>query len=691
MNPGQVPDGLAARTSGEERQDEMPAIQTGSWGVDVVHIDPAVKPGDDFFGHLNRRWIEAYPIPDELTEIDQFTLLSEQTALRLRTLVEEMAAAGPLANDEQRVVNAYHAFLDEPAIEAADMAPARPYLAQIAHAADLPDLLALTAEPGYPPLVTLTIAVDPFDPLTHSVSLGPAALGLPGRDLYLGKDERSRAIQDGYCSFLHLLLGKAGYGDAAAVAAQVLAFERDLARLHWLPVVLRDATVAMRKIRTEHLARLAPSFPLLSFMRASGVDAVEKVLARQMPPDAESTTAVNSPEGGLADIMRLIAQTPLPLLKAHLAAQFLNRHAAVLGKALDEAKFQQFDRLIRGRACPQPRWKRAIATVELQLGDLLGRQYVAHYFPPESRAQMQGLFANLLEAMRQGILAAPWMGEDTKQHALSKLTTIDTQIGHGERFETYDGLAIARSDPLANAMASARWKRDDALARLGRRVDRGRWPFVPQTVNASYREDKNQIVLPAGILQPPFFNPDADSAVNYGAIGAVIGHEIAHAFDDQGSKYDGLGRLRNWWQSVDRKAFEAIAGGLIEQFNTYSPLGDGNGSIDGQLTLGENIADLAGLELAHRAYHASLGGKEPPEIDGFSGDQRFFLAFAQIWRSAQRDALVRTRLSSDPHSPPRFRVNSAVRNMDAWYAAFDVTPECALYLPPEERVRIWSN
>jgi len=689
-NRVKVPDGSAPRTPAEGEQDELPAIRTGSWGVDLGHLDPAVKPGDDFFGHLNGRWIEAHPIPDALTGIDQFTLLSEQTSLQLRTLIEEMAAGGPLEGDEQRVVDAYHAFLDEPAIEAAGVAPARPYLEQIARAADLPGLLGVTAEPGYSQLIALSVAVDPSDPTAHIVSLGPAALGLPGRDLYLGEDERSRAIQDGYRSFLQVLLEEAGYGNAAALAAQVFAFERELAKLHWPPVILRDPTLAMRRIRTEELAGLAPSFPLLPFMRASGVEAAEKVLVRQMPPDDESTIALNVPDRGLADTMRLIAETPLSLLKAHLTAQFLNRHAAVLGKGLDEAKFQQFDRLIRGRTCPQPRWKRAITAVEMQLGDLLGRQYLARHFPPESKAQMEGLVRKLLVAMRQGILAAPWMGEETKRQALAKLASMDTQIGYGEQLETYDGLAISRSDPLANAMESARWKRDDALARLGQSVDRAQWPFVPQTVNASYREEKNQIVFPAGILQPPFFNPDADSAVNYGAIGAIIGHEIAHAFDDQGSKYDGLGRLRNWWQSIDRDAFDAITSGLIEQYDSYSPLGKGNGSINGQLTLGENIADLAGLELTYRAYRTSLDGEEPPVIDGFSGDQRFFLAFAQVWRSAQRDALVHTRLASGPHSPPKFRVNGAVRNVDAWYAAFDVSPDCELYLPPDERVRIWS-
>jgi putative endopeptidase len=305
---------------------------------------------------------------------------------------------------------------------------------------------------------------------------------------------------------------------------------------------------------------------------------------------------------------------------------------------------------------------------------------------------MEALAANLLAAMRESIHACAWMGEATKREALAKLAAFDTQIGHGARFEAYEGLTITPDDPLANEMAAARWKHGEALARLGCPVDRSEWPFVPQTVNACYREERNQIVFPAGILQPPFFDPAADPAVNYGAIGAIIGHEIGHGFDDQGAKYDAAGALRNWWQPEDRAAFDALTEGLVAQYENYRPLADDETvRINGRLSLGENIADLAGLELAYRAYRLSLDGAEAPVIDGLTGDQRFFLAFAQVWRCAQREAALRNHLATAPHSPSRFRVNGTVCNMDAWYRAFGVGPGMELYVPPEERVSIWAN
>lgn len=683
-----------------ERQDASPSdaltIETGRWGVDLEHLDQTRAPGDDFFAHVNGKWIDAHPIPDQLTTISNFTLLVERNRASLRTLIEEIAESRPApGSDDRRIVDAYRAFLDADALAAPATRCAQPWLDRIEAAADLEELVAVTAEPGLAPLLAVGVAVDPANPQRHAVSIGPARMGLPARDFYLGEDERSRSIRATYRSYNSLLLERAGYSDPAASAAQLLKFERQAAALHWPRELLRNPDLAWTSIPLADLAAQAPAFPLARLLQAGGFGSADKLLAWQLPPDENSEFVLQRSRkigGGLPAVMRLLAETPLAVLKAHSAAQFLNLHAEVLGSAIDDARYALYDRLIRGRAEPLARWKRAITAVEGQLGDLLGARYVARHFPSESKAQMEALVGDLLAAMRESISACAWMGDATKREALAKLAAFDTQIGHGASFKTYERLEIVPGDPLANEMAAARWKYGESLARLGKPVDRSEWPFVPQTVNASYREERNQIVFPAGILQPPFFDPAADPAVNYGAIGAIIGHEIGHGFDDQGAKYDGAGALRNWWKPEDRAAFDALTEALVTQCEAYRPLDhDETVRLNGRLSLGENIADLAGLELAYRAYHLSLAGVEPPVLDGLTGDQRFFLAFAQVWRGAQREAALRNQLATAPHSPASFRVNGTVRNMDAWYRAFDVTPGMKLYIPPDERVRIWGS
>jgi putative endopeptidase len=668
-----------------ECDEKLVAAQEGSWGVDLDHLDPVRSPGDDFFGYVNDKWIEAHPIPAQLTTISNFTLLVERNRASLRALIEDMAASDPApGSDERCLVDAYYAFLRAGALARAHPDRARIWLDKIGNAADLEELVAVTADPGLAPLIALGIMADQANPQEYVAAIAPVRMGLPARELYLAEDERSRSIRANYLAYISLLLGHAGYRDPAKWAEQVLAFERAAAALHWPREWLRNPDIAWIDVSPAALAAQAPDFPLARLLQGSGFGPIDRLLAGQLP-QAEPAS------GGLPAIMRLNAETPLAVLKAHCAAQFLNLHAEVLGDALDDGRYALYERLIRGRAEPLERWKRAVTAVEAQLGDLLGARYVAHHFPPESKAQIDALVGNLLAAMRESIETCVWMGPETRQEAVAKLAAFDIQIGHGT-FKTYPGLTVEPDNPMANAMAAARWQHADRLARLGRPVDRSEWPFVPQTVNATYRAERNQIVFPAGILQAPFFDPAADPAVNYGAIGAVIGHEIGHGFDDQGSKSDGQGALRNWWRPEDRAAFDALTAPLIAQYEGYRPL-DHNPSIriNGRLSLGENIADLAGVELAHRAYRRSLGGAEAPVIDGFSGDQRFFLAFAQVWRGAQREAALRNHLATAPHSPARFRVNGTLSNVDAWYRAFNVGPDAAYYIPPHERVRIWAN
>jgi putative endopeptidase len=658
----------------------------GSWGVDLDHLDPAQSPGDDFFAYVNGKWLESHPIPAQLTTISNFTLLVERNRASLRTLIEDMAMAEPAPGSaERRLVDAYHAFLEAGARARAYPDRARPWLDRIERAAGLEELVAVTAEPGLAPLIGLGIMADPAQPQNHVAAMTPVHTGLPARDLYLGEDERSRSIRASYHAYLSLLLGHAGHPDPAALAERVLAFEREAAVLHWPRESLRNPDVAWTCVSPAELAEQVPAFPVAHLLQASGFGMVDRLLVGQWPRSEPAS-------GGLPAILGLIAQTPLPVLKAHCAAQFLNRHADILGDTIDGARYDLYERQIRGRAEPLERWKRAVTAVEAQLGDRLGALYVAQHFPPESKAQIDALVGNLLAALRESIEACAWMGSETRREALAKLAAFDTQIGHGARFETYPGLAVVPDDPLANAMAAARWRHADALARLGRPVERSEWPFVAQTVNATYRAERNQIVFPAGILQPPFFDPAADPAVNYGAIGAVIGHEIAHGFDDQGSKSDGRGALRNWWLPEDRARFDALTAPLIAQYEACRPLDhDPSVRINGRLSLGENIADLAGLELAWRAWRRSLKGAEAPVIDGFTGDQRFFLAFAQVWRGTQREPALRNHLATAPHSPARFRVNQTLSNVDAWYRAFGVGAAARGYIPPQERVHIWAS
>jgi putative endopeptidase len=415
-----------------------------------------------------------------------------------------------------------------------------------------------------------------------------------------------------------------------------------------------------------------------------------------MPPTAEKLAAAKfTPEmkarlgGGLPATLRLVTATPVATWKAYLTAHFLSDHAAYLPRDIDDAQFAFYGTVLGGQQVQRVRWRRGISVVEGEIGELLGELYARRYFPPANRAAMADLVTNLRTALAANLEDLKWMGPATRQEAEAKLRAFTPKIGAPEKYKTYDGLVIDAARPLANKLNAEKWAMDFQLNRIGKPVDRSEWFMFPQTVNAYYNPTFNEVVFPAAILQPPFFNLSADPAVNYGAIGAVIGHEMGHGFDDQGAKSDGTGNLRDWWTPKDKAAFEALTAKLATQFDGFCPFDEGRTCVNGQLTLGENIGDLAGLSTAYRAYHLSLGGKEAPVIDGFTGDQRFFLAYAQVWRGKVRDEQARQLLVTDPHSPGRYRVNGIVRNMDAWYRAFSVQPGDKLYLPPEQRVRIW--
>ncbi len=684
---------------GETEGSALPTMSFGTWGFDPAYLATDIKPGDDFSAYANKRWIDANPLPPEFSRIGAFTLLGEKSTYDVKALMDELAAkdTASLSADEQRILEAYRAYLDTGAIEAAGLAPARPYLDRIIGATTLEDLAKLWAEPGYASPIGGGVNVDAKQPDRYVAYVGFGGLGLPDRDYYLDESEKGRAIQAKYKDYLAFLLGEAGYADATAAAEAVYAFENRIARdVAWDRAVRRNRDLTYNRVSADEMAAMAGKVPALEMLAAIGLDKSPTYVVSLMPPTDEEVAELGLDEATLAKIgsglpgmFALLGETPVATLQAWMIKEMLSDNAAVLPSRFDQASFEFYGKTLRGTPAQRPRWKRAIGEAEGLLGELIGKEYVARYFPPESKVAMDELVANLRLALRESIAEIDWMGEATKTQALAKLDSFDPKIGYRPNLETYEGLAITAGNPIANRMASARWRQADNVAKLGEPIDRTEWGMLPQTVNAYYNSVKNEIVFPAGILQQPFFALTNDIAVNYGAIGGVIGHEIGHGFDDQGSKSDATGALRNWWTDEDRKAFDALGDALVAQYNAFCPLDEGKTCVNGRLTLGENIGDVGGLSMAYRAYKIATKGKDVPVIDGLTGDQRFFLAWAQVWRSTQREANYRTRLRTDSHSPEEYRVNGVVRNLDEWYEAFGVKPGDALYLPPEQRVRIW--
>ena len=689
----------ASATVSATEETPLPTMEFGDWGFDPASISPDIDPGDDFFAYANEKWLKANPLPAEFSRFGAFNLLREKSTSDVKSLVDRLVAKDPaeLTNDEKRIVEAYNAYLDTAAINAAGLSPAQPYLETITSAETLAALVELWGTPGYSSPLYSYVEVDAKEPTRYSVHVGSGGLGLPDRDYYLDETEKGQEIQAEYRDYLAFLLGEAGYEDSADMARKVYEFEDSIARkVAWDRATRRNDDLTYNALTPAELDAQTNGFPLAAMLAAGGFENVDRFIVTDLPPttqraeelglDAETLAKIG---GGMPAAVQLILDTPMDVLQAWTAKGFLSSNAAVLPERFDEAQFAFYGTTLNGTPEQRPRWKRAIGETESLLGELLGKSYVAEYFPPENKAAMDELVTNLRKAMAQSIDGLEWMGEDTKEQAIAKLDAFDPKIGYRDNLESYDGLAITAGAPIANRMAAAEWEWQDMLSKLGGPIDRTEWYMLPQTVNAYYNPTKNEIVFPAAILQQPFFGISADPAVNYGGIGGVIGHEMGHGFDDQGSKSDGTGALRNWWTDADRKAFDKLGDALVEQYNGYCPLDDGETCVNGRLTLGENIGDLGGLSLAYRAYKLSLNGKEDKVIDGLTGDQRFFLAWAQVWRSQQREAAARQRLTTDPHSPEEFRVNGIVRNMDAWYDAFDVSPEDDLYLPPEDRITIW--
>ena len=672
----------------------------GRSGIQQQWNDRSIRPGDDFFRMVNGKWIAAHEIPADKTSYGSFQILRDLSEARLHGIVTGLVASRPApGTQEARLVAAWQAFMDEGAIERAGLAPARPWLDRIAAARTTGDLYALFAEPGLPSPINGSVDPDPKESGVYSLGLALGGLGLPDRDYYLSDNPRYPAIREQYKALLALLLGEAGYADAPAMAQKVYDLEVGMARIEWDREILRNDDLTYHKLTMAQVAALPHGADLAAFIRASGPGAAAAPAVRlaEMPLTPEQIAAMRlSPEqarakmgGGFPAMLAYVASQPVDVWKAWATAQFLAGYAAYLPKRIDAANFAFFGKLLGGQPEQRVRWKRGLAVLEGQLGEQLGRIYAERYFPEKSRAQMADLVTNLRKAMAANLASLTWMGPQTRAAAEAKLAAFTPKIGAPTTYKDYAGMAVSADNPLANAIASSKWKAEFADARVGKPVDRSEWFMFPQTVNAYYNPAMNEIVFPAAILQPPFFNPDADPAANYGGIGAVIGHEMGHGFDDQGAKYDGQGNLADWWTAVDKARFVALTDRLVAQYDKLCPFDSGQTCVNGRLTLGENIGDLGGVSLAYRAYRLSLGGKPAPVIDGLTGDQRFFMAFAQVWRSKYREETARQLLLVDPHSPAQYRVNGILRNFPEWQKAFGVKPGDKLWLAPAEQVRIW--
>ena len=680
-------------------QDEpdYPQMTFGEWGFDPASLDAQVDPGDDFFAFVNGKWLASVDLPADRSNFGTPHFLQEKANEAIEDLIAELEASDPApGTSERRILDAYNAYLDRDAIDAAGLAPAQPYLQRIYNAPDLAALARLFEAPEFVSMIGVGVGVDSKAPDTHVASVDFTGMGMGDRDYYLVDNERNLELRAKYMEMLEFMLGKAGYADPAATARAVYAFERKVAELEWDRRFFRNPDLTYNELSKGDLQALSPRFPLDALLEAGDYKGVDRFLVTQIPPTEEEIAKARLTEdeqaligGGLPAMMNLVVETPLPTLKAFMAARFLESNASVLPSDIYEAYFAFHATAISGTEQPRPIEKRALAAVQSYLGEELGQLYVARHFPPESKVMMDELVANLRVALGESLEQNEWMTERTIKEAQAKLQAFQPMIGYPVKFETYDGMAMKAGDPLGNRLRVLAWATQDNRAKLGEPVDKTEWVMTPQTVNAYYHPLHNQIVFPAAFLQPPFFDPDADPAVNYGSVGATIGHEIGHGFDDSGSRYDGTGTLRNWWQDADRAAFEAKADAMAELIEAFCPLDEGELCMTGRQSMGEVLGDTIGLQLAYRAYRNSLDGKEAPVIDGLTGDQRFFLSFAQNWRWKYREQARRSQLVTGSHPLPEFRTNNTVRQMQAWYDAFGVTPEDELYLAPEKRIKIF--
>ena len=645
------------------------------WGVDLSAADASTKPGDDFFAFVNGGWDKRTQIAPDRTFAGIDSVLNDQIEKDVHAIIDEQAAhPGPHGSVSQQVGDYFGSYMDEAAIEKAGRAPLAPYLARVAAVKTRSDLARLFGSTGYASPVGMFVSPDTVDPTLNTVYVAQSGLGMPGRDYYLLPGAKYDGFRKAYRDYVIRIQALAGIKDATAKADRIIALETEIAKLHWTPEQQRDTKATTNPMSRAQLKAFAPQLDWDAMLAAQGMGAQGNLIVRE--------------KSAIAGEAALVASQPLSLWKEYLAYHFASQAAPYLPKVFDEARFDFYSRTLRDVPVQRARWKRGVDMVDGALGEGVGKLYVERHYPAESDRQMGELISDIRAALKDKIDQSSWMDAATKQEALVKLNAFDPRTGHPAKYIDYSPIVVKRGDVLGNAMRADSFEERRQVAMLPKPVDRSQWGMLPQTNNAYYDPSTNQITFPAAILQPPYFDPGADPAANYGSIGATIGHEIGHGFDDQGRLYDATGKLRDWWTPASAKAYGIHTAVLSKQYDGYEPIPGVH--IKGELTLGENIGDLGGLEVAYAAYHRYVAKHgEPPVIGGLTGDQRFFIAYAYSWQNKQREGVTRAQLLTNPHSPAKYRVNGVVRNMDEWYKAFDVKPGDAMYLPPEQRVHIW--
>lgn len=647
-------------------------------GIETANFDTSVRPQDDFYRYANGTWLENTQIPEDKSNYGSFTALSDGAEENLRVLIEEAAADENKepGSDAQKVGDFYLSFMNEEAVEAAGTTPLVEPLAQIDRiesGADVVAYIGASQRMGLTNPFVLFVNQDSKDSTVYATFMHQTGLGLPNRDYYLEDDERFVALRDKYRDYVGTMFGLAGLEGGEAAGQTVMDMETAIAEAHWTQVQNRQRDKLYNPYDVSGANELTPGFDWNVFLTAAGLDPTRDFIVRQ----PSFFTALGT----------MIAQTPVDDWKTYFRFKLIDSAAPLLSAVFVEASFDMHRRAVQGIEQNQPRWKRAVQATDGNVGELAGKMYVAKHFPPAAKVRMNEMIENLRMVFNESIDELEWMGELTREQAQDKLAKFNTKIGYPDKWRDYSTLEVVAGDLAGNILRSNASQYDRMIGKLGGPIDRTEWFMTPQTVNAYYNPPMNEIVFPAAILQPPFFNVAADDAVNYGAIGGVIGHEFSHGFDDQGRKTDGDGNLRDWWTEEDATEFTARAQGLVDQYAAYSPM-EGE-YLNGELTLGENIGDLAGLTMAYRAYQRSLGGEEAPVIDGFTGDQRFFLGWAQVWARKYREQELLRRLKIDPHSPSEYRANGTVSNIPEFYAAFDVQEGDGMYIAEADRVKIW--
>jgi putative endopeptidase len=653
--------------------------QTLSTGIATQYIESSVRPQDDFFEYLNGKWLKSVEIPSDKSSWGSFMELRENTLPQLRGIIEKVAAKNAAkGTDEQRIGDFYASFMDEARLEQLGATPLKGELDKIAALKDkseLPAMLARLGKIGVGVPFDFGIHQDNKDSTKYVADIGQGGLGMPDRDYYLKADDKKLAeTKAKYQEHVQKMLAMAGDANAAANAKAIVDFETEIAKVQWTKVELRDPIKAYNKVNLADLNTVAPGFDWKTWLDTTGLSGKATYVIVGQPTYLKAFVDVSN-------------KTSLDTWKAYLSLHLIESYGSFLSKNFVDERFDFYGKTLSGVKEMEPRWKRGVGAVERSQGEAVGKLYVAQYFSAEKKARMEALVKNLLAAYKESIDKLDWMSPATKKEAQAKLAKFNPKIGYPNKWKDYSKLTVSRDDLVGNVMRSRVVEADREINKLGRPIDRDEWGMTPQTINAYYNPEMNEIVFPAAILQPPFFDAKADDAVNYGGIGAVIGHEISHGFDDQGAQYDGDGNLRDWWTASDHKNFKAKTTALVNQYNAFEPIPGYH--VNGELTLGENIADNSGLAIALKAYHISLKGKKAPVIGGMTGDQRLYAGWAQVWRSKMREQQQIVQVKTDPHSPGQFRANGTLRNQPGFYEAFGVKQGDKMYLAPSDRVIIW--